>query len=64
MNASRFARLKPDSVVMHAGPMNRGVEIGYDVADDERSLALQQVSKDVAARMAVPLRRLGGSDDA
>jgi aspartate carbamoyltransferase catalytic subunit len=53
-----------DINVMHPGAMNRGVEIGYDVADDERSLVLQQVANGVAARMAVLFRPLGGSHDA
>lgn len=64
MNQARFRRLKPKSIVLHPGPMNRGVEIGYDVADDERSLVLQQVSNGVAARMAVLFRLLGGEGDA
>lgn len=49
---------------MHPGPMNRGVEIGHDVADDERSLILQQVTNGVASRMAVLFTLLGGDRDA
>lgn len=64
MTSDRFARMKPDAVVMHPGPMNRGVEIAYDVADDERALILQQVSNGVAVRMAVLFRLLGGEHDA
>ena len=60
MTRERFTRLKPDSVVLHPGPMNRGVEIAAEVADDERSLILQQVSNGVAVRMAVLFRLLGG----
>lgn len=64
MTSERFARLKPDAVVLHPGPMNRGVEIGHDVADDERALVLQQVTNGVAARMAVLFALLGGDSDA
>jgi len=64
MNAERLARLRPDAVAMHPGPMNRGVEIGYDVADDDRSLVLQQVTNGIAVRMAVLFRLIGGEQDA
>ena len=64
MTSERFQRLKPDSIVLHPGPMNRGVEIGHDVADDERALILQQVTNGVAARMAVLFSLLGGDVDA
>jgi aspartate carbamoyltransferase catalytic subunit len=60
MTRERFTRLKPDSVVLHPGPMNRGVEIAAEVADDERSLILRQVANGVAVRMAVLFRLLGG----
>jgi aspartate carbamoyltransferase catalytic subunit len=60
MTDERFRRLKPEAVVLHPGPMNRGVEIAHDVADDERSLVLLQVSNGVAARMAVLFGLLGG----
>ncbi|GMQ97515.1 MAG: aspartate carbamoyltransferase catalytic subunit [Acidimicrobiia bacterium] len=60
MTGARFGRLKPEAVVLHPGPMNRGVEIAHDVADDERSLVLLQVSNGVAARMAVLFELLGG----
>jgi aspartate carbamoyltransferase catalytic subunit len=63
MTRERFSRLKPDSVVLHPGPMNRGVEIAAEVADDERSLILQQVANGVAVRMAVLFRLLGGEHD-
>jgi aspartate carbamoyltransferase catalytic subunit len=44
---------KPDALIMHPGPMNRGVEIGSEVADDiDRSLIRQQVEMGVAVRMA------------
>jgi aspartate carbamoyltransferase catalytic subunit len=53
LTAPRASRLKPDVVVMHPGPMNRGVEIAYDVADGDVSLITQQVTNGVAVRMAV-----------
>ncbi len=60
MTNDRFATLKDDAVVMHPGPMNRGVEIAHDVADDHRALILQQVTNGVAARMSVLFHLLGG----
>jgi aspartate carbamoyltransferase catalytic subunit len=56
----RFARMSSDSVVMHPGPMNRGVEIAPEVADHPRSLVEPQVANGVAVRMAVLFRLLGG----
>ena len=56
----RFARLKPEAIVLHPGPMNRGVEIEGAVADDPRALILDQVFNGVAVRMAVLFRLLGG----
>jgi aspartate carbamoyltransferase catalytic subunit len=53
LTAARLARARPEAVVMHPGPMNRGVEIASDVADSPRSLILEQVSNGVAIRMAV-----------
>lgn len=58
LTVARFARMRPDAVVMHPGPMNRGVEVAAAVADDPRSLVLDQVRLGVAVRMAV-LFRLG-----
>jgi aspartate carbamoyltransferase catalytic subunit len=53
LTAERLSRARPEAVVMHPGPMNRGVEISSEVADSDRSLILQQVSNGVAVRMAV-----------
>ena len=53
MNASRARRMKESAVVMHPGPMNRGVELTDDVADSPRSLILEQVRNGVPTRMAV-----------
>jgi aspartate carbamoyltransferase catalytic subunit len=53
LNARRLALAKPDAIVMHPGPMNRGVEIDPAVADGTRSVILDQVEAGVAVRMAV-----------
>lgn len=53
MNAERASRMREDSVVMHAGPLNRGVEISDDVAESPRSLIGEQVRNGVPTRMAV-----------
>jgi aspartate carbamoyltransferase catalytic subunit len=53
LTAERASRLKPDTLVMHPGPMNRGVEIAAEVADSARSLVTEQVANGVAVRMAV-----------
>jgi len=59
----RRSDLLPDhAIVMHPGPMNRGVEISADVADSERSVIVEQVANGVAARMAVLYLLLGGSE--
>ena len=53
LNAERLARCKKDVLVMHPGPINRGVEITSEVADGPHSAILQQVANGVAIRMAV-----------
>jgi aspartate carbamoyltransferase catalytic subunit len=54
LDADKLAYAKPDALVMHPGPMNRGVEIASDVADDpDRSVIREQVEMGVAVRMAV-----------
>lgn len=53
MNRDRLARCKEEVLVLHPGPMNRGVEITPDVADGPRSTVLQQVTNGLAIRMAV-----------
>ncbi len=62
MNAARLGAAKPGMIVMHPGPMNRGVEISSDVADSPRSHVLDQVNAGVAVRMAVMYLLLGGAD--
>jgi aspartate carbamoyltransferase catalytic subunit len=53
LNAGILARAKPDALVMHPGPMNRGVEIDTRIADGKQSIILEQVEAGVAVRMAV-----------
>lgn len=54
LDREKLALAKPDALIMHPGPMNRGVEIDSDVADDiERSVIREQVEMGVAVRMAV-----------
>lgn len=53
LDARRLHLAAPDAIVMHPGPMNRGVEIADEVADGARSVILEQVSNGVAVRMAI-----------
>jgi len=62
MTAARVARAKPDAIIMHPGPMNRGVEIASEVADGSQSVILEQVANGVAVRMAVLYLLAGGPD--
>jgi len=52
LTRERMKRMKPDAAVMHPGPINRGVELEYEVADSARSLILDQVTNGEAVRMA------------
>jgi len=60
MTEARLRRAKPDVIVMHPGPMNRGVEIASEVADGPYSVILDQVANGVAVRMAVLYLLAGG----
>ncbi|HEX5398321.1 MAG TPA: aspartate carbamoyltransferase catalytic subunit [Verrucomicrobiae bacterium] len=60
LNKARLARTKPDALIMHPGPINRGVEIDSDIADCDRSLVLDQVTNGLAVRMAVLFLLNGG----
>jgi aspartate carbamoyltransferase catalytic subunit len=62
MNEKRLAKAKPDAIVMHPGPINRGVEISGDLADSSRSVILNQVTNGVAVRMALLYLLLGGEE--
>ncbi|GLW63076.1 aspartate carbamoyltransferase [Actinomadura rubrobrunea] len=64
LDADRLARLPDHAIVMHPGPMNRGVEIAAEVADSPRSTVVEQVANGVSARMAVLYLLLGGSEPA
>ncbi len=58
--ARHLARLRPEGILMHPGPVNRGVELSSDVMEGERSVILDQVENGVAVRMAVLYLILGG----
>lgn len=60
LTLARLKRAKKDAIVLHPGPMNRGVEIASEVADSKSSLILDQVTNGVAVRMAVLYLLLGG----
>jgi aspartate carbamoyltransferase catalytic subunit len=64
LTEERVRRAKKDVLVMHPGPMNRGVEIASEVADGPYSVILEQVTNGVAVRMAVLYLLLGGSTEA
>jgi aspartate carbamoyltransferase catalytic subunit len=64
LDAERMAQLPDHAIVMHPGPMNRGVEIAAEVADSVRSTIVEQVANGVSARMAVLYLLLGGSEPA
>jgi aspartate carbamoyltransferase catalytic subunit len=63
MTPERVRRAKDDVIIMHPGPMNRGMEIDSDVADGPYSVILEQVSNGVAVRMAVLYLLAGGGED-
>jgi len=63
MTEERVRRAKPDVIIMHPGPINRGVEIASEVADGPYSVILEQVANGVAVRMAVLYLLAGGNDD-
>src|SRR6185369_3834662 len=60
LTQARFERTKPDVLIMHPGPINRGVEINSEVADCSRSVILDQVTNGLAVRMAVLFLVSGG----
>jgi aspartate carbamoyltransferase catalytic subunit len=63
LTPERVARAKPDVIIMHPGPMNRGVEIDSEVADGPYSVILEQVANGVAVRMAVLYLLAGQESD-
>ena len=62
LDADRMATLPESAIVMHPGPMNRGVEIAAEVADSVRSTIVDQVANGVSVRMALLYLMLGGAD--
>ena len=62
MTKARVSLARPDVIIMHPGPMNRGVEIASDVADGPFSVILEQVANGVAVRMAVLYLLAGGAE--
>jgi aspartate carbamoyltransferase catalytic subunit len=62
LTEDRLRAARSDVIVMHPGPINRGVEMSSEVADGERSVILQQVSYGIAVRMAIIAMALGGTE--
>jgi len=62
LDTARMARLPDHAIVLHPGPMNRGVEIAAEVADSARSMIVEQVANGVTTRMAVLYLLLGGTE--
>lgn len=63
LTSERLQLAKPDALVLHPGPMNRGIEIGSQVADGLQAVINEQVTNGVAVRMAVLYLLMGGSTD-
>jgi aspartate carbamoyltransferase catalytic subunit len=62
LTKKRFNRAKKNAIVMHPGPINRGVEISADLADSAKSVILRQVENGIAVRMAILYLLLGGKE--
>lgn len=62
INRTLLQLAKPDAIIMHPGPINRGVEMTFDVADGEQSVIMDQVTNGVAVRMALLYLIMGGED--
>jgi len=63
LNKTRASWLHPDAIIMHPGPINRGVEIDSELADGSRSVILEQVTNGIAVRMAVLYLCAGGQPE-
>lgn len=61
LNSHRLKAMKQGSIIMHPGPMNRGLEISAEVADSSRSVITEQVTNGVSIRMAILFTLLTGS---
>ncbi len=62
LSSERMSRTKPDVLIMHPGPVNRGIELAPEVADGARSVILRQVTNGLAVRMAVLYLVAGGTE--
>jgi len=60
LDAARLRRAKPGAIILHPGPMNRGIEITPEVADGPQSCVLEQVTNGVAVRMALLFLLISG----
>ena len=63
LNSDRIRAMKPEAIVMHPGPMNRGLEITADAADGARSVIVEQVANGVSIRMAILYLLLAGNQE-
>jgi len=63
LTKDRLKALKPGAIVMHPGPMNRGLEITADAADSARSVIVEQVTNGVSVRMAILYLLLAGASE-
>jgi aspartate carbamoyltransferase catalytic subunit len=63
LNSERLRRAKPDAIVLHPGPMNRGIEISPEVADGPQSCVLDQVTNGIAVRMALLFLLIAGHSE-
>ena len=63
VDSKRVAKMHPDALIMHPGPMNRGVEISADVSESDRSIILDQVTNGLAVRMSLLYLMLGGRSE-
>jgi len=61
LNSQRLAIMQPHAIIMHPGPMNRGLEIAAEVADSARSVIVEQVANGVSIRMAILYVLLAGA---
>jgi aspartate carbamoyltransferase catalytic subunit len=63
LNGERLRRANPEAIILHPGPMNRGVEISPEVADGAQSCVLEQVTNGIAVRMALLFLLMSGSTE-
>jgi len=63
LDAARLRRAKPGAIILHPGPMNRGIEITPEVADGAQSCVLKQVTNGIAVRMALLFLLISGASE-